>query len=90
MRRIKSSPICMLICDRLKAILPVRAICVGMSLQVSTVEAMSSSNKDVYPRLSMSLMPVEYGIRRGYRTVTVVQRTLTLCARACDIASLVM
>lgn len=53
MRRMKSSPICMLICCRDRLILPVVAICVGMSLHVSTVEAMSSSKRDVYGRGSL-------------------------------------
>ncbi len=47
MRRMKSSPICILICVRPSAILPVRAIWVGMSLQVSMVDAINSSNRDV-------------------------------------------
>lgn len=44
----KSSPICILICRRLSAILPVSASCAGMSLHSSMVAAMSSSKSEVW------------------------------------------
>lgn len=52
MRRIKSSPICMLISRRESLIVPVAAIDAGISLQVSIVVVMISSNKEVCIRVS--------------------------------------
>lgn len=46
-RRMKSSPICMLISRRESLIVPVAAIEAGISLQVSIVDVMISSNSDV-------------------------------------------
>ena len=73
MRRMKSSPICILICCRDRLILPVVAIWVGMSLHVSTVEAMSSSNRDVCGSIKrldiISLLPCRTDCTGGATSV---------------------
>lgn len=51
MRRVKSSPICMLIWERVRATLPERAIWLGISLQVSIVVVMSSSKREVWCKI---------------------------------------
>lgn len=58
MRRMKSSPICMLISLDERAIFPVKAIWVGMSLQVSIVLSTSSSKREVWLMLVIALLRV--------------------------------